>query len=230
MGRPLSPAGVSIRCRTSPAGVHEPFAFLRSLEIKWGRMAIFYRGAGVGTWWHTSDARLAGFTPHSPGASFTSDALINHIACATITSPFVSLTKSYGVAKDYALNASRIAPDSKNPAYVYKIEIDDALKYPSMTLIDPIKAVAQNLPDPCDKIMYQHDGVPRFLLGVIDPKGPNATHLTTLVEQPPGGAGTPRAANLTPQLEALIRALRDAEILACGTVPKQCIIERFDIY
>lgn len=194
-------------------------------------MATFYRGAGIGTYWHTSDARLSGFTPHSPGAAPSPDSLMNHIARATIKSRFVSLTRSYGVAKDYAINASRILPTSSNPGYVYTIEIDDPSQH-HITLLDPIIEVANHLPNPpCDYLTYHHDGAPSFLLGVIDPFGKNnKDHLTALIEQPPGSAGTPRPANLSLQLETLVRALRDSEVLVSGAIPARCIVARLDVY
>ena len=191
-------------------------------------MATFYRAAGIGTYWHAKDARLSGFIPHSPGATPSCDSLMNHIARATIASRFVSLTRSYGVAKDYAINASRILPSSSNPAYVYKIELDDPSRY-QITLLDPIIEVANHLPNPpCDDLTYHHDGAPSFLLGVIDPFG-SKHHLSAQIEQPPGSAGTSRAANLTIQLETLVRALRDSEVLASGAIPATCIVDRFDV-
>jgi hypothetical protein len=192
-------------------------------------MAVFYRGAGVGTYWHAKDARLFGFIPQSPGSMPSPDSIMHHIARATVTSRFVSMTRSYGVAKDYAINASRILPSSSNPAYVYKIEIDDPSRY-GVELVDPIIEIAKHLPNPpCDDLTYHHDGAPSFLLGVIDPFGRNNHHLTALIEQPPGSAGTPRAANLTIQLETLVRALRDSEVLASGAIPTTCIVGRFDV-
>ncbi|MDG4603388.1 MAG: hypothetical protein P9C48_09030 [Defluviicoccus sp.] len=42
--------------------------------------------------------------------------------------------------------------------------------------------------------------------------------------------GTPRAPNLSPELETLVRALRDAEILAVGNVPASCVRSRYEVW
>jgi len=55
-------------------------------------MPIFYRGAGVGTYWHSNNAQQTGFTPRSPGTSATINALMHYIARGTVTSPYISLT------------------------------------------------------------------------------------------------------------------------------------------
>ena len=54
-------------------------------------------------------------------------------------------------------------------------------------------------------------------------------HLDTPIMQPPRGGGTVRSANLMPQLEALVRALRDSEILAVGNIPASCVIFRHPV-
>lgn len=54
--------------------------------------------------------------------------------------------------------------------------------------------------------------------------------LTQHAPQPPASAGTPRTPNLTIALETLVRTLRDAEILAEGTIPENCVNHRFEVY
>lgn len=186
-------------------------------------MAVFYRGAGIGTYWHTNDATRAGFKPRSPRLKPSCDLLMNHIARGTVSSPFIFLTRSYGVAKDYAVNASRMPPNESAPAYVYIIEVNDPRRSP-VKLVDPIVEIARTLPKPWQSLTHYHDGTPYFLLGVVDPNGPNKNQLTTPIEQPPGSAGTPRTPHLSLQLETLVRALRDSEILVRGRIPKACII------
>lgn len=41
---------------------------------------------------------------------------------------------------------------------------------------------------------------------------------------------TPRSPNLSLELETFVRALRDAEILAYGTIPAACVVNCFDVY
>jgi len=190
-------------------------------------VAVFYRGAGVNTYWHNNDARISGFIPLSSGTTATVNCLMDHIVYGTVSSPFVSLTRSYGVAWDYAVNAGRQRPTPNNPAYVYRIEISNPPPI-NLTLLDPIKFVAQNLPSALDP-PYQHDGMPSFLLGVVDPIG-NVKHRSAPYTQPPPGGGASRPPNLTTELEALVKALRDAEILAVGTIPASCITARYPIY
>jgi hypothetical protein len=181
-------------------------------------MPIFYRGAGVGTYWHLNDARLTGFTPQAPGIASSIDRLMQHVSRGTVSSPYISLTRSYGVAWSYAVVFSRTRPTQNNPACVYEIEINDPLPH-GFQLIDPVKEVAAAAPPPLAAISYQHDGLPEFLLGVMDPKKYKRYRMAPCPQPPPGG-GTPRSPNLTIQLETLVRVLRDAEILAVGNIPE----------
>ena len=89
-------------------------------------MATFYKGAGVGTHWHSNDSRRIGLTARSPEATPTTEALIDHIATGTVNSPFISLTRSYAVAWQYAMEGVVDIPKRENPAYVYEIEIDNS--------------------------------------------------------------------------------------------------------
>lgn len=172
----------------------------------------------MGSFWHKTDARTAGFTPQSPGTTPGIFPLISHIARGTVTSPYISLTRSYGVACDYAL----VVPATKgNPAYVYQVEIDDPVPG-GLALIDPVKELGAHLPGPLQSMSYQHDGNSTFLLGVVDPNGHEAFLQAPRVQPPPGG-GARHPASLTPELEALVRALRDAEILAVGNIPASCV-------
>jgi hypothetical protein len=194
-------------------------------------MPIFYRGAGVGTYWHVHDPanprNPTGFTAKASGMLPDRFKLINHIRTAATNSPYVSLTRSYGVAEHYALFSGKAAPTSVNPAYVYEITVPSSLP-PGLHLLDPVQEVAGQLPQPVAASSYQHDGSPNFLLGVIDPTG-MASFLSALCPQPPPGGGTPRPPHLSEDLEVLLRALRDAEILAIGTIPSSFITNRFDV-
>src|SRR3974390_1258974 len=88
-------------------------------------MTLFYKGVGCGTHLHAFDLRVSGVAPRNPGAAFNVSAVMNHIARGTTTSPCISVTKSYGVAEEYARNASRTPPTASNPAHVYEIDIPD---------------------------------------------------------------------------------------------------------
>ena len=155
--------------------------------------------------------------------------LMLHIARSTVNSPFISITRSYAVAWRYAMSSSARVPTASDPAYVHEIEIQKPLPQ-GLKLLDPVKEIAQALPSPIDLgPPYQHDGFPDFLLGIVDPR--NMGHfLEQHSMQPPSSEGTPRPPNLTIELETLVRALRDAEILAHGNIPATSVKTRFEVY
>ena len=175
-------------------------------------MATFYKGAGIGTHWHTRDARRVGFTARSPETDPTTPALITHIATGTANSPYISLTRSYAVAWHYAVFSSKQEPGQGKPAYIYEIEIDDSLPH-GLNLLDPAKEVVHILPQP--------------LRGVVD-----LDYMEDLL-----GGQTPHPANLggdfSPSVElqliALTFAQRDAEVLAHGYIPPFCVKHRFEV-
>ena len=189
-------------------------------------MPIFYRGAGLGTYWHMNDARTTGFTPHYPGAGQGISRVLQHIARGTTASPYVSLTRSYGVAWGYAMAGKKL-PSVAKPAYVYEIEIDenDGL---GTRLLDPVTAIANGLGSPYETRTYHHDGDSAFLLGLVDPVGQRPS-LRQDVRFAPPGEGTYRGPLLHIELEALVRSLRDAEILAFGAVAAGQIRRRIEI-
>ena len=188
-------------------------------------MPIFYRGAGVGTYWHGMDARTTGFTARNPGMTPTGDRLMEHIARGAIASPYTSLTRSYGVAWDYAIFGKRRAT-ARTPAYVYEVEIEDRPPL-GLAIVDPVKEVASQLPAPLASVSYQHNGLPNFLLGLVDEAMGN--FLLDPGPQVPGSVGPFTAPNLTIHLKALVRALRDAEILAVGSIPASCVRFRHEV-
>jgi hypothetical protein len=195
-------------------------------------MATFYRGAGRGTHWHDHDSRQVGFTARAPEVDPTTAALITHITAGTTNSPYISLTRSYAVAWDYAVRGGTDRPTPDKPGYVYEVAIDMPL--PSgLKILDPIKEVALNLPSPIDvdsgeeHEFYQHNGLPSFLLGVISPE--NMSHFQVGRQPRPPGPGMPCPPNLVPQLKALVNTLRDAEILLHGRIPPSCVKNRFEV-
>lgn len=161
------------------------------------------------------------------GMEPTHDRLIEHVTRGTTSSPYVSLSRSFGVARDYALVGAAVANQS-NPAYVYEIELTEPLPR-GLLLLDPVLEVARNAPAPTTSPHYQHDGSMDFLMGIIDPQ--TYQHfLRDPAPQPPGSTGTLRAPALSRELEAIVRALRDAEILAVGTIPMSCISRKIPVF
>ena len=156
-------------------------------------MATFYKGAGIGTHWHVHDSRRVGFTARSPATHPETEGLINHIATGTVNSPYISLTRSYAVAWDYAVRGGLERPTADKPGYVYEIEVDIPL--PSgLELLDPVKEVARSLPTPIDVdseggyLFYQHNGLPNFLLGVVSPE--DMSHFQVGRQPQPPGPGS----------------------------------------
>jgi len=192
-------------------------------------VARFYRAIGVGTFHHGNgtDLRTTGISPRRPGGQYNASGVIQHIARGATNSPCISLTKSYGVAEDYARNASRAIPTSSNPAYVYEIDISDPPPT-GVVVVDPVFFIASHVPNPLVSPSYHHDGNQSFLLGVVNPAAAHPS--ASSVVFPPGLGGTPRSPNLTIELEAMVRALRDAEVLVVGNLPQTCVINRYDVY
>jgi hypothetical protein len=187
-------------------------------------MSIFYRGAAVGTYYHERDARLEGFVAHMAVSDTTREQLIGHVALGTTNSPFVSLTRSFGVAKGYAL-LNRKPYSTPKRGFVYVLELDKRSK---IELIDPIKAVSRWLGSPYDDPSYHHDGRQDFILGVADPIR-NRVEKDRRIDQPPPGQGTPRTAHLHKHFETLVRSLRDSEILAVRAIPRKYVVDRLEV-
>jgi hypothetical protein len=193
-----------------------------------GRCAVarFYRGVGIGSYHHGIDLRTTGISPRNPGGHYGPTDVMHHIARGTTTSPCISLTKSYGVAEDYARNASRAPPTATNPAYVYEIDIPDPAP-PGILVVDPIFIVASQNQNPLGSLSYHHDGNQDFLLGVVN----RAAAPPAAARFPPGmGGGLPRTPNLTLPLETMVYVLRDAEVLVVGNLPQRCVLNRYEIY
>jgi hypothetical protein len=153
---------------------------------------------------------------------------MQHIVHGTTYSPYVSLTRSYGVAEAYARAAGLIAPTARKPGYIYVIELTCPLPV-GLTLLDPIFEVASRAVPPESGHVYQHDGTQDFLLGVVDPSGHGA-YMSANRPVPPGSVATAQPAHLSIELETLVRALRDAEILAIGAIPGSNVTNRFDVH
>ena len=193
-------------------------------------MPIFYKGAGPGTHWDVNNAQVIGFTAHSPTIVPTHNRMILHVARGTTTGPYISLTRSYDVAWNYAVycGPSQLVATASKPGFVYEVELDDPLPQ-GVTLLDPVKEIAKNVPGPLSPVTYQHDGSQEFLLGVVRPTK-SSKYLKQACRQPPPATGTNRPANLTLDLESLVRALRDAEILALGAIPAAFVRNRFSVH
>ncbi len=195
-------------------------------------MATFYKGAGIGTHWHTHDSQEVGFEARSPTTVPTIEEMITHVARETANSPYVSVTCSYAVAWHYAVYSGREIPSLSHPAYVYEIEIDMP---PSgeLYVCDPVAEVSQMLLGSTgagiqgEVPTYQHNGLPSLLLGVVDPE--KRGHCLVGRQPQPPGPGALSPPNITRPLRTFVNVLRDAEILVYRHIPAVCVTDRFDV-
>ena len=180
-------------------------------------MPHFYKGVGVGTFLHSQDLRLTGITPRLPTAPFNLAAVMGHVARGTTISPCISITRSFSIAKAYAIEGSKPQPTASMPAHVYTIDLPahpNPLAPGIMSVEDPVQFVAANVMNLLVSPSYQHDGDKKFLLGVVDPKG-HRQHLRRLaVFAVPGPI--PKTPALSIELETMVFALRDAEAWLLG--------------
>jgi len=152
--------------------------------------------------------------------------VMQHISGGTTYSPCVSLTKSFGVARDYAMNAGFNAPSPTVPAYVYEIHIPE--KSPGVKIIDPVDYIASRNANPLAlPRTYHHDGDQQFLGFVAYSLSAGGAHPAAPV--PPGLVGG-RPVHLSDQTQTIVFAMRDAEVLVHGSVPHNWIVQRYDIF
>ncbi len=180
------------------------------------QMPTLFKGASLGTHWHVNDARTTGFTsaahrPHSPNA------VITHISAYSYPSPYISLTTSFAVARQYALSGPGGIASPQNPGYVY--EIDLSASTAALRIFNPLEEISTSI-----GLAHEHNGDQSLILGVA-----SSTHksvLTTPVHQVGGQMALP---NVSHDLKALVNALRDAEILI-DTVPASRIVMRHNVF
>jgi hypothetical protein len=190
-------------------------------------MARYYRGAGIRTHWHSNDARTTGFSAAQVGTPAGQQAIINHVSFAlTDRSPYISMTRSYEVAEHYAKYFGHEYPSAGAPAFVYEIEFDPVPD--GLQLYDPVIELAKALPSPlAPPPFYQHNGAPDVLLGIVN-RSLFGDFLLRAAKNPGIPTGAPP--QISDQLIALVRALRDAEVLAYNSIPQNCVRQRYDIH
>lgn len=183
-------------------------------------MSVLYKGAGPGTYWWLNDARLHGFSV--PPSVFPSpSATCRHIAVESHPSPYISLTTSFAVAVTYASVGPQGAASPTNPGYVY--EIDPSQLFAS--LHDPVFELSSGARTR-NRWSAEHDGNQDLILGIAA-KSLHGAVLTTAPRRP--GANLGHAPQITPELHALVFAIRDAEVLSSASIPKSCIVTRHTV-
>jgi hypothetical protein len=182
----------------------------------------FYRGVGIGTFDHRRDARIDGFIARNPTVERSPHLIVQHIMGRT-NSPFISLVRSYAVAEDYARDSSRVFPSRENPGYVYEIDLHDSSE---VTLVEPIQEIVFGF---SPLTMPFHTGGMDLLKAVVDPVN-YATILNAPERHVPGATVAPRPPQVPYELAALIRVLRDTEVLAVGMIPAKFVLSRYQVY
>jgi hypothetical protein len=191
-------------------------------------MTHFYKGVGVGTFFHSMDLRINGIAPANTGAQFDVHMAMQHICRGSNRSPCVSVTRSYGVAESYARNGLN-PPSLSKPGYVYVINIPDPIPFGAPPIVDPVFVVASQHNDPLRSPSYHHNGSQNFLLGVISP-GMHPAILSTPPPMPSGTNNSISPPTLTMELQTMVWGLRDAEALIVGNVPRAWVIDRLNVY
>jgi hypothetical protein len=198
-------------------------------------MPRFYKGMGVGTFHQTTDLRTIGINSWMPSSLYNVNTVMQHIARGTTTGPCVSLTRSYSVAEEYAIDASRAFPSSSTPVYVYEISIP-APPPTGVRVVDPVFMVASHHNNALASPSYHHDGDMNFFARSCRPHRNGyisfgmGTYLRSPIRAPKGSATTLRPANLSIELETFVRAMRDAEVLVLGAIPSMHVINRYDVF
>ncbi len=187
-------------------------------------MPLFYKGARSGTHLHVNDPRTYGIQARDTSILPHVDILMRHIAGNT-HSPYISVTRSYAVAEMYARDAARTMAAVTN--YVFEIDIPATLP-PGVAVQDPILEIANSnyLQDTLADPSYHHQGDRNFINAIVNPIA-FSHYLTKLYSRPPGVGSRPTAASN--QLEAIVRAARDAELLVVGAIPRGWVIARHDV-
>lgn len=182
-------------------------------------MKTLFKGAGPGTHWHVNDPRIGGFTL-SGALSPTVNATVNHITAFSVNSPYLSFSTSFAVAREYALWGPAGPATQANPGYVYQVDLSVLSAAPA--LIDPVQHISSsNGHQPA----HSHNGGYELIAEVAQVDPP-----TTTFTRPYHQNGSTCHPTITDELQALIRAIRDAEILIHGAVPHGAVVYRHVVY
>ena len=207
---------------------------------------VLFKGAGPGTHWHANDARILGFAsaaqrPHTKNAVIRIKGqnllrhrlsldltraykiawgfcliVLSHITAYSFPSPYVSLTTSFAVARQYALSGPGGIASRKNPGYVYEVDLSACIAAP--TIFNPVTEVSKA------NLAHAHDGSQSLILGVASP-----AHSQILGVKVLHSGGLRTLPNISAEMRALVNALRDAEVLV-NTIPSTCVVMRHEVF
>ena len=161
-------------------------------------MTMIYKGAAPNTYWHLNDPRnLGGFTAGNLHLQRSANIAVTHITQSSRRSPFISFTYSFAVAVQYAIDGAT----KNNQGVVYAI---DTSGINSRLFYDPVKELASTF-----STVHAHDGGQNLIIGISDQTQQNILFVPP--ERPPGAAAIPP--QVTNHLQAIVKAIRDAEVL-----------------
>lgn len=180
---------------------------------------MLFKGAGPGTHWHANNAQATGFT--LPGAiTPTVNVVVNHITAFSAPSAYCSFSLSFAIARGYAIFGPGGVATKAAPGLVYQIDLSALSALPA--LVDPVLTISRGLNG---QYAHGHNGgflaLSEIAQTALGPGGYTPT-------QHVGGGTCPLI--VTSELQALVRAIRDAEILVQGNVPAGAIIKVHQVY
>ena len=186
---------------------------------------ILYKGAGPGSHWWSTNAQLSGFTVAAAVQGVAR--MVRHITAFSHPSPYLSFSASFAIAREYALAGPAGQASQTQPGRVY--EIDTTLVPGSMVLSDPVRDIVGSNPAlTVARLPTHHDGAQNLILGIASPILHGAV-LTSPPARVPGNALQTGPA-VQSELQAVVFALRDAEVLIGGNVPPNCITAVYPVY
>lgn len=174
-----------------------------------------YKGAALGTHWHSNDARHSGFL--ASAMPQTGNGVVRHITNYSHPSPYLSFSSSFAIARGYALVGPGGVATQAAPGYVYEIDLQAAAVH--FSILNPVSEVS-SLSN--GHLAHHHEGVASLILDVAQGVSPPSSA--------PRCGGKMHVPGISGELQALIFAIRDAEVLVSGNVPPTVIVRRHDVY
>lgn len=174
-----------------------------------------FKGASAGSHWFDHDPRTSNGFVSSPGMQDV-DSIVAHITSYSHPSPYLSFTASPAIARGYALPLGYTARGR-----IYEIDTDKL----KLALVDPLAEIVKAygvLAKFAGPLWVTHHNGDAGLLGAI-----------AAGQAPPSPVLHRRNAQVVPtvmpHLQALVFALRDAEVLVVGNPPAACIVDAWDV-
>ena len=174
-----------------------------------------YKGAGPGTYWHRNDARTSGF-PLPSKKQPTSNAVVTHITSYSFPSCYLSFSLSFAIARElYAMSGPGGPASKSSPGYVYEIDLSQVSE--TIPVVNPLEELCKL------GLIHRHNGDGDMILAVA-----GSSH-HTLSKRVAASGGRHVSPNMSPELQALVYAVLDAEVLA-RAVPAACVVNRHSVY